>query len=364
MKEAFESRYSNFHLAYSFKTNYLGRICQIIKENGGLAEVVSPAEYRYALQHGFEDGNIIYNGVIPHEEKYKAALSGSYVNVDNIEEYKMLSRIARDAGRKIRLGVRVTFDTGNGVNSRFGVSTSSGELVKLMDEIKRDTNVELSGFHCHIGSGRQLKCWEKKILVMIELAKLYNASYIDLGGGMFGKMPLQLSCQFDGYVPTFDEYAEVICTAMKRVFPKDEVALFVEPGTALVGNTMDIVANVVNIKRNGKQTYITLDCNSSDVGIICDCKDVPIEVLHNSNGFKEYVADAKLVGNTCLEFDYIKKGFCGVIGIGDMVVIKNTGAYTLSFSRQFIAPRLPVHEPSGEIIIPGDRIDDMFQRYK
>lgn len=66
MGKAFHRYYGNTYAAYSFKTNYLADICQIVNEAGLLAEVVSPYERMYAMELGFTPDRIVYNGVIPN----------------------------------------------------------------------------------------------------------------------------------------------------------------------------------------------------------------------------------------------------------------------------------------------------------
>ena len=73
--KAFHRYYGNTYAAYSFKTNYLADICQIVNEAGLLAEVVSPYERMYAMELGFTPDRIVYNGVIPNTaEKVKLGL--------------------------------------------------------------------------------------------------------------------------------------------------------------------------------------------------------------------------------------------------------------------------------------------------
>src|SRR5689334_15032234 len=50
--EAMQSRYSNVRFAWSYKTNYLNKICGIFHEEGALAEVVSEFEYQKARKLG------------------------------------------------------------------------------------------------------------------------------------------------------------------------------------------------------------------------------------------------------------------------------------------------------------------------
>lgn len=365
--DAFKSLYPAFSLAYSFKTNYLKAICDTVFEEGHMAEVVSPAEYDYARTLGFPANRIVYNGVIPDaEEKFKLAASGGYVNVDNLGEYNELAKMAMDRHKPIQLGVRVNLNVNNGIVSRFGIDPTLPEFETIMKDMLVKPYVRFRGFHTHIGSSRQLPYWKEKIDAMIVLAKEYGASYIDLGGGMFGQMPPYLSKQFNGYVSSFNAYAEVVAKAMAEAFPDGSVDLILEPGTAAVGNTMCVAAKVTNIKYARWKTFITVGCCSNHIGMLCDCRDIPCEVYQNPHITEDRipVSDAIIAGPTCLEFDYIKKGFSGSILPGDIIVFENCGAYSISASRQFIVPRLPVYSAEdGKLLLRAETSSDMLGKY-
>ena len=364
---AFQSIYPGVLIAYSFKTNYLKAICEAVLDKGQMAEVVSPYEYDYARTLGFHMDRIVYNGVIPDaEEKFKLAARGGYVNVDNIGEYNALAKMAQERNTAIQLGVRVNFDCGNNIVSRFGVDVESEEFATIMADIQKNPLVRFGGFHTHIGSSRQISFWGVKAAKMIELAQEYGAKYIDLGGGMFGQMPDELSKQFNGYVGSYEIYADVVAGKMAKAFPRGEVKLILEPGTALVGNTMKVVAKIANIKKVQDEIYVTMGCCSNHIGMLCDCRDIPATAFLNPtipNDDRVHV-DATLCGDTCLEFDYIKKHFVGDVAPGDVVVFENCGAYSISASRQFIVPRLPVYsEETGDLIMRGETSADMLGRY-
>ncbi len=337
----FSSRYSNFSIAYSFKTNYLKKICDLVRSFGGRAEVVSPEEYAYARRIGFQHKDIVYNGVIPDERKAFDALLGAKVNVDSLDAFRRMERGAEDIflNRPIPVGVRLNFDIGNGIVSRFGVDIDGEEYHELMNAISENYRFSFKGFQCHIGCGRPARYWKEKAKKMVDQAVLYGASYIDVGGGMYGPMEEDLAKQFDGY-SGYDEYAEAVCAEVDSKFPDHSLELIIEPGTALVGNTMHVVATVTGVKEVRGQTYITVDCCSNQLGVICDVKDIPARVIGDSKGPE--VNDAIIAGNTCLEFDYLKKGFSGRVEVGDRILFSNVGAYSIGASRQFITPRIPV----------------------
>ena len=58
---AFTRIYPKYNIGYSFKTNYTPKIINIVKDLGGLAEVVSNMEYELAKHIGYTNKEIIYN---------------------------------------------------------------------------------------------------------------------------------------------------------------------------------------------------------------------------------------------------------------------------------------------------------------
>ena len=73
---AFQSIYPKYNIAYSYKTNYTPYICRLVKESGGVAEVVSDMEYRVAKKIGYDNKDIIYNGPIKCDGLYEHLLFG------------------------------------------------------------------------------------------------------------------------------------------------------------------------------------------------------------------------------------------------------------------------------------------------
>ena len=362
---AFRREYRNFKIAYSFKTNYLSAICKGILDLGGMAEVVSPYELKYARVIGFGNSDIVYNGVVPDPlGKFRVAMRGAKVNVDNIAEYEAISSIAALNGEIVTLGVRVNIDIGNDLVSRFGVNADGDELSRLMDSIDNDPHVKFGGFHVHIGFGKPVRFWKEKARKMIELAKRYSPSYIDLGGGMFGLMPEYFAKQFAEYPGDFVQYAKATAGQMKEAFPDESIQLIIEPGTAMVGNTFSVAAHVTAIKELRGKQFIVMDCNSNQLGFASDTKKLLTEIVHRDGSDKVHVENGIIAGNTCIDKDYILNGYEGDVGVGDIIIFHNVGAYSLSPSRQFIVPRLGVYDSeTGKCILRPSGFSEMFRGF-
>ena len=90
-QKAFTTRYPKVQFAWSYKTNYIGAVCNIFHQEGSWAEVVSGFEFRKALDLGVNGRNIIFNG----PEKTEAALllavqNDALIHIDHLDElYKL-----------------------------------------------------------------------------------------------------------------------------------------------------------------------------------------------------------------------------------------------------------------------------------
>lgn len=367
LRAAFLSRYGNFALAYSFKTNYLKAACETVKERGCFAEVVSPFEYQYARKLGFENSDIVYNGVIPSDTKFAVLTAGGMVNIDSLAEYERMETMAHQSGVPISIGIRLNLDV-SWSESRFGISPEGTDFLHIMERIARDNIVSFGGFHSHVHGGRDVRRWVERAEVLIGLAKRYDARYIDLGGGIWGKMPEELQAQFISRPNTYQEYGEAVGSLFAKSFPDESVRLIMEPGIGLVGSTMECVSHVVAIKEIMDKQYVQLDIDGAATAFDfnCDANGIrkPLHIIRIGTGQPVALVNADLVGTTCTEIDVLVRDYCGELAVGDTIVFENIGAYSLVTSRQFITPRLGVYDAKTmDCLREPESFVDMFGKY-
>ena len=137
LKSAFQVIYPHFNIAYSYKTNYVPKLCKMVNKMGGYAEVVSEMEMEIALKCGVEPTRIIWNGPVKDMDHVEDLLiAGGCVNIDNLTEAERIQRIAyRHRDKVIQVGIRCNFDVGDGTLSRFGLDVDGEEF----DVSKRTT---------------------------------------------------------------------------------------------------------------------------------------------------------------------------------------------------------------------------------
>lgn len=370
LKNEFQSFYPNYNIAYSFKTNYTPAVCKIVHELGGYAEVVSDMEYELAKKMGFPIEHIIYNGPGKEECFADCILGGGLLNIDNdaeVEKVCNLSGLEHD----ISVGIRVNFDIGNGLHSRFGIDVLSGRFEDVVFRLL-DNGIRIKGLHFHISRARGLEAWKKRIDTMLSIADKIEdlqreyLEYLDIGSGMFGKLDKVLKEQFQN-VPSYHEYAEIVAGAMSDHYSNRVIKpmLFTEPGTTLVSKYFTLYATILDIKTIREKTFALLDCSFHNVGEICGLKKVPMRVMKKTDQQKEYTK-VDFVGYTCLEQDVMYRDYCGSLGVGDVIEFNNVGGYSIVDKPPFIHPDIPIYMDKDEKRICVKRaqtLEDIFAPY-
>lgn len=370
LKEAFSRIYTNFNIAYSYKTNYTPKLCKIVDELDGYAEVVSEMEMEIAFRIGVRPEKIIWNG--PYKESGKIRqllLMGGTVNIDSAYELPVIEKIAIENPDKILdIGIRCNFDINDGVISRFGFGIDTEEFRDALKMVQAIPNIHLIGLQCHFAT-RALKTWKPRVIGMLSLLDELRIvpQHIDLGGGMFGKMEDTLKLQFDSPIPTYHEYALEVATVFADRFKdtKNPPLLLIEPGSALVGDCMKFVSRVINIKKVRGKTIATLLGSIYNINPTLNKKNPPLKRI-SSGGQANHYEDLDFGGFTCIESDYLYKHYEGELAKGDLVIFDNVGSYSVVLKPPFILPNFAVLDICNgkvEVIKRREYFDDIFHTY-
>lgn len=369
---AFQANYPNTHIAYSYKTNYVPRLCAIVQEEGGYAEVVSEMEYALAKRLGVADNCIYYNGPYKKKDVLKdVLLRGAHVNIDSLEEAIRIVEIAQEhADREIKIGIRCNFDIENSTISRFGIDAEGDALEQVITLLQKQKNLKISGLHCHFPD-RALKSYEKRIEKMLDLIRRkinWKLDYISIGGGYFGRIPKELSAQFRTPIPSFQDYGQTVGEKMWQAYqdcPKeDRPALIVEPGSALVADAMTYVARVVSLKKIRGRDIAVLTGSLHNINPNAKGVNRPIEIIRASDGDEgRQTGRWDLTGYTCIEDDVMYRGLKEELQVGDYIVFKNVGSYSIVFKPPFILPNVPViglEDGSWQTVKRAETPEDIF----
>jgi len=124
---------------------------------------------------------------------------------------------------------------------------------------------------------------------------------------------------------------------------------------------------VVSIKKIRGQSIATLSGSGYNINPNPNRKNVPIEIVRLGEG-GEYLSNVNFAGYTCIESDYLFKGYNGALGVGDLIIFDDVGSYSVVMKPPFILPNVPIIEIDGlksqySIIKRQETIDDLFQTY-
>lgn len=368
LKNAFTKIYPNFNIAYSYKTNYIPKLCRLINKMGGYAEVVSEMELEIAKRVGCKPDRIIWNGPIKNLNIMEEFIcDGGTINIDSREELEQIKDISlRNVDKLLNIGIRCNYDVQDGVVSRFGFDIDGEDFKDAVTFATTTKNVKLINFQCHFAK-RSVEYWPARAKGMVQIIDRLGIipERIDIGGGLFGKMPESLKAQLGCYIADYKEYAEAAAQIFAEYFKDKDMKpeLLIEPGSAIVGDCMKFVGTVKTIKDiRGKKiaTVLGSQKNISMSGI-----NPPMEVIA-MGGIQQEYTDLDFVGFTCIEGDVLYHNYTGKLAHEDIIVISNCGSYSIVMKPPFILPNFPILDICGdkvEVIKRAEFFDDLFHTY-
>ncbi len=371
---AFKNIYPQTQIAYSYKTNYIPVICERVNKKGGYAEVVSNMEYDLAIKVGVHPSKIVVNGPYkPADALEKYLIDGSLVNLDSYYEVEILKTVlTKYPDKQFCVGLRCNFNTNSITFSRFGFDISEGSFIELIKDLKKYKNIRKLGLSYHFPNRDILSHKEridKMVFIVRTLFPQEPPDFIDVGGGLGGKISDFIKKQLNYEISDYTDYANVIAAKLKKEFGTKENApmLILEPGTAIVADTMKFICKVIEIKKiRGK--YIAIVSGSKvNFHPLASKIGLPLEVYANNAKLDRlYFDDIDISGYTCMENDYLFQNFRGQLDIGDFLVFENVGSYSIVFKPPFILPNVPVLSVNNqkiEIVKEKETFDNIFQTF-
>lgn len=336
-KNALSNAFDKFILGYSFKTNSLAYICNLMKENECFAEVVSYDEYELALALNFDRNKIIYNGPMKNKKTFLEAIENdAIVNIETEKEIQWLEELSDD--KKYKIGIRINFDIEElcpnesacgDEGGRFGFCIHNNSFDEAYRKITSLNHISVSGIHLHTSSKtRSLKIYQAIARTAVDIINKYHMKldYIDVGGGFFGGMP---------EMPSFNEYMSVIKSELSQLNNYREITVIVEPGAALIASPISFVTSVIDVKETNRNIFVVTDGSRNDIDPLMKKNKYLYEISSNCRNLP--VKSQVISGFTCMEDDRLFKleNHCK-LELGDRIRYKKVGSYTMCLSPLFI----------------------------
>jgi diaminopimelate decarboxylase len=378
--KAFGSRYEKFILAYSYKTNYIPYLCEIIKSKGGFAEVVSRLEYDLALKVGQKPDKIVFNGPVKCYEDIELALKNqSIVNLDSWSEIDHVAKYAKkNPNRKIKVGLRINIGLLDKKGrshiqehlktGRFGFDPADANMKKVVSRLADIGNVTVNSLHGHTSTtDRNIWCYQIITETLCQISEKFfpeSVEYINIGGGIFGHIPPSMRW---AKTPSFNDYAKAVCKVLKnnKWVRRQKPCLMLEPGIAMVANALSFITKVISIKDIRSKVFVTVDGSAYNVKPTFHKINQPYQIIKKKGSAQH--CTFSIVGSTCMEKDYLLTEITDVLpDVGDFIKIDNVGAYTVVITPPFINPAPAIVVEKGNAfrsIRSRQTLSDMFKNY-
>jgi len=362
LNNAFGANAGNVY--YAAKAFICVEVARWINEIGIGIDVCTGGELAVALKGGIDPKKIEVHGnnkSVTEIDKAVAAGVGIIV-IDSLYE------IARVAEASTRHGIvqRVLLRLTPGIEAhthesiatahedvKFGFSIASGAAWNAIQEVRKNSSLELRGFHAHIGSQiLETESFGVSAERLIALLATYRDEYseqlpeLDLGGG-YGIAYLPGDSELDPEI-VMNGLATLVadqCIAYKLDIPK----ISIEPGRSIVGPTMFTLYEVgttkdVKLENGLNRRYISVDGGMSDNlrPALYDAKYTAILANRASTATK---ISSRIVGKHCETGDIVIREIDleSDIAPGDLLATPATGAYGRSMATNYNhVPRPPV----------------------
>ncbi len=358
VKSAFDGR---GRVLYASKAASFKRLYEIMREEGMGIDVVSCGEIHTASLAGYPLGNAYFhsNNKTDADIDYAIARGIGYFVADNAEELYAVDRIAESYGKRQKLLLRITpgidphtyaaVATGK-VDSKFGSAIETGQALEITELALSLKNIELCGFHCHIGSQVfDSDVYIRASEVMLDFvakvnAKLgYLAKELDIGGGYGVRyIESQPEIDIDANIREVGDFMKAHAKKLGITLP--EVAF--EPGRSIVADAGLTVYTVGTVKKiPGYKNYVSVDGGMTDNPRFA-LYGSPYTILPVGREVDPDTAmTCSVVGRCCESGDILQENVTlpADIGRGELLACLTTGAYHYSMASNYNRiPRLPV----------------------
>jgi diaminopimelate decarboxylase len=344
-------------VCYAVKANWSLAILKLLADHGAGFDIVSGGELERVLAAAPEAaGRVVFSGAGKTAAEIDLALNAGILefNVESEGELKLLAARARKLQKKARFALRVNPDVftethpyiSTGLSEhKFGVAIK--QALAIYKSVAGNRWLEAYSVSVHIGS--QIRTAEPFGAAIQRVSKLVRLlrkegielKAIDAGGGL----------GIDYHAGHFDAAAKVkeYAAAIESALGDFDGRLMIEPGRFLVAQAGALVARVVNVKRNGKKTFVITDAAMNDL-----IRPALYQAHHEIEPVKPRAGRSKIVdvvGPICESGDFFAHDRkLAPLEPGDLVAILDAGAYGMAQSSNYNTRLRP-----AEVLVEGSK---------
>ncbi len=329
-----------FDTLYSMKCNPNEDILKCMLKNNVGVDAASSGEVLICSKLGFDKNNIFYSSPGKRLLDIERSFDKSTIVADSIHELALINEFASAKNISLDVGVRINpvndkhkdiaLEVMSGGPSKFGIDYDV--LIKNFDYIKTLKNITVSGVHVYFGSqilDVDVLYNNFKIIsaTVVDLLNFFDIKFVDFGGG-FGVKFEKIDVELD-----IAKLSQLISQDENLKYLKDKnIRCMVESGRYLVSESGVYVTKIVDKKQSMHEIFLIVYGGMNgffrpiflkqnhDLGII---QKNPSDVFETVN----------VAGNLCTPIDmFVTSANLKKAEIGDLVILRNAGAYGYSMS--------------------------------
>ncbi|QIV77891.1 diaminopimelate decarboxylase [Fervidobacterium pennivorans] len=349
----------NIFPTFACKANNNPNLLRILKEEGFGTDIVTLGEYYASRLADIPDEKIVWNGNGKSLKEMALLSKVRYVNVDSIEELERWKDVAFKVGDIPELFLRINpnvnpnthpyISTGLKKN-KFGIPI---EILESALKKAKESNLELVGFHIHIGSQiTDVAPFYEALSQAVELSRKYGFRKINIGGGWginYKDKELDLSDYSKTIVPLLEGFEEVV----------------LEIGRYIIGPAGILILKVEYVKRTDAKTFIVVDGGMNV--LIRPAMYGAFHGVRVLSAEQNEKVEVDVVGPLCESGDVLATHcMLEIPREGSYIVIENAGAYGYAMASNYNSTLKPAevlmtenNEP--KLIRRRETYDDLFR---
>ena len=333
---------NNNKVHFALKSNFNSKILDIINSYGFGIDAVSGNEIKKAIEVGFNSEDIVFAGVGKKDSEIQFSIDNniSYLNSESFQEIEVINKISSKSNKitpiSIRINPNIRTQTHKHIqtgyrNNKFGIDIN--DLNEVIDSVKKFDNIEIVGFHFHLGSQINNNSPFLKLCTIANevndlfKAKLINIRYINVGGGL----AIDYS---DPIGNSLSDFKKFISLFNNNIFLNDKQILHFELGRSIVGQCGFLISKVLFTKKSYEKNYAIIDAGMNDL-IRPALYNTYHKVINITSKSSEKI-NYDVVGPVCESSDTFAYDYpLPLTNRDDFIVICSAGAYGQSMSSNY-----------------------------
>ncbi|MBC7822069.1 MAG: carboxynorspermidine decarboxylase [Planctomycetaceae bacterium] len=304
-----------------------------------LAGAAATGLHEALLAHEHLGGELhVYSPALADDDLKEILKLADHVCFNSFSQWERFRPLVRDCERPVRCGLRINPQHSEARVPIYDPCATHSRLGVTQAEWRDDLVEGLDGLHfhtlCQLGADaleRTVRAVESRFGHFLERAR-----WINLGGGHHITRP--------GYD------VELLIEVVRGLRQRWGVEVYLEPGEAIAFEAGFLVASVLDVVKNDIDIAV-LDVSAS--AHMPDVLEMPYRPeIVGAGRAGEFAHNYRLAGATCLAGDVIGDySFSRPLQIGDRIVIRDMGPYTMVKNTTFNGVRLPsiaTYNPEGD----------------